>query len=330
MKTKLLTTVAVLAAWTTIAPSANAALIAWDATFFNDVALNPADYASFQSSINTTLNYYTTNWEVPNAITVKIEFHATNTGLGAAATFRQEVQYQDYRNALAATGTSLNDMTAIAFLPNSAANPVNSHGQLNTTLPLLRALGFPEGDRSLIGAPWDASLGLNVTLMQLDRSGPVNPALYDLQQVTYHELNEVLGFTSRLNGVPNTPGPGPSGPIQPADLFRYENSGVRSWNTDPAALQPYFSINNGVTKLAEFDVDDVADRQDFNGTFNGSPFFSVQDAFSTPGLRLDNALAERTFLDVIGYNAVPEPGSAVLLVMGTLTLITRRRKARSA
>ena len=303
-------------------PSANAALISWSPTFFNDVGLSVGDFTTFQSSINTALNFYSTSFASPNPLTITVEFHAGNTGLGTTATYYNDVAYQDYRNALAATGTSLDDATALLFLPNTASNPVNSNTMLHTTLPLLRALGFAEGN---LVVPWDASVTLNVGLMALDRSGPVNPALYDLIQITYHELNEVLGFTSALNGVPNIPITVPSGPIDTADLFRYKGIGSRSFTSDVNEAA-YLSINNGLTLLANFNTGDGGDRQDFNGLPNPS----VQDAFSTPGIRLDNALAERTFLDVIGYNPVPEPGSAALLVIGALTLITRRRKARSA
>ena len=318
MKNALLSTVAVLAAWTTIAPSANAAPITWSPTFFNDIGLSAGDFTTFQSSLNSVLSFYSTNFASPNALTITVEFHAGNTGLGTAATYYNDIAYQDYRNALAATGTSLDDATALLFLPNTANNPVNSNTMLHTTLPLLRALGFAEGN---LAVPWDASINLNVGLMALDRSGPINPALYDLMQVTYHELNEVLGWTSGLNGVPNTPVTVPSGPIDAADLFRYNGVGSRSFTSDVNEAA-YLSIDNGLTSLANFNTQAPGDRQDFTGLPNPS----VQDSGSSPGLRLDNALAERTFLDVVGYNVVPEPSAALLALGGAFGLLVLRRR----
>ncbi|MEP2775236.1 MAG: NF038122 family metalloprotease [Luteolibacter sp.] len=298
--------------------------ISWDASYFNDVGLSASEFATFQDEINIALNYYSSNWQAPHAVTVKVDFRAVDFGLGTASTYGADIAYQDYYNALSSTGTSADDATALSFIPNSPNNPANGNLLINMSTPLLRAMGF---NYSPGGGDADATISLNTNLMALNRSGPVDPAKYDLRQVTYHELNEVLGFRSGLNGVANAPGPGPTGPIGPADLFRYDGVGSRSWSTDINELQPYFSIDNGVTKLAEFDIDDAGDRQDFDGMIDGFPAPSVQDAFSTPGIRLDQGVAEETFLDVIGYNrvVVPEPSTSALLALGGLVLLRRRR-----
>ena len=303
---------------------ASAAPVSWNASFVNDVGLSAADFAKFQASINTALNFYTSTYVAPNALTVNVEFRAGSTGLGTTTITYTGVGYQEYRNALAATGTSADDATALGFLPNIIANPVNGNQDMLLPLPLLRALGFAQGNNPGL----DASVVLNVGSMTLDRADPQAPGTYDLIQVTYHELNEVLGWTSALNGVPNNPVISPTGVIQAADLFRYRASGVRSFTSDPSEAA-YLSINGGVTGLANFNTDDGGDRQDFNGL----PAPSVQDAFSTADIRLDNGLAERTFLDVIGYNfnvaPVPEPGAITLFAVGGLVcIITRRRWTR--
>ena len=297
------------------AQSAFGGAISWNTTFFNDVGLNATDYGKFQSNVNTTLNYYTSTWSAHRAVTVTIEVHAGNTGLGTTTAYYSGKNYQDYRNALATTGTSANDAVALTFLPNTANNPVNSNTQMSLPLALQRALGF-----STPGVPWDASIVLNTTLMTLDRNDPMVPGTYDLQQVMYHELNEVLGFTSALNGVPNSPITVPSGSIQAADLFRYKASGTRSFTSDVNEAA-YLSINGGVTVLANFNTNQGGDRQDFNG----QPSPSVQDAFSTPNIRLDNGPAEVAFLDVIGYNQVPEPASLGLLMIAGIALVRRHR-----
>jgi hypothetical protein len=312
--------------------SANAAPILWDASFFNDAGLSASDYGKFQSTINSALNFYTSTYESPNPLTVKVEFHAGTTGLGTANTAFDMVPYLDYRNVLAATGTSADDATALSHLPNTGANPVNSNLNIEANLPLLRALGFTTQGNN--GGVKDASVTLNVNLMLLgglDRSGTLDPGNYDLLGVTYHELNEVLGFGSGLNGVANNPVTVPTAPVETADLYRYSAAGVRSYTSDPNILA-YFSIDGGNTSLANFNTNDQGDRQDFGD----SPNPRIQDAFGGAGARLENGLPERTFLDVIGYNyasvsPVPVPAT-VWLFTSALTIfgIIGRRRDRSA
>ena len=197
-------------------PSANAGLISWNATYFNDAGLSAGDYATFQSVVNSGLNYYSTAFSSPNAVTVDVQFHAGTTGLGTTSGFGIPVGYQDYRNALAGTGTSANDATALVFLPNTVNNPVNGSTSISVTPALGRALGLFGN----VAIPYDASMILNVNLMTLSRNVPQAPGTYDLTQVLYHELNEVLGFGSALNGT-TFGDPVPTGDIGPADLFRY-------------------------------------------------------------------------------------------------------------
>ena len=309
---------------TTAETSAQAAAISWNPVFFNDAGLSNADFSTFQSSVNNALNYYSSTFSSPDAVTVNVQFHAGNTGLGQTDLYLNTIPYLSYGNALANTGTSANDTTALASLPATVGNPANGNSFMVLTLPLLRALGFAQGNAMV---PYDASVTLNVGLMNLDRSAPANPSLYDLTQVVLHEANEVLGWTSALDGQPNSPITVPTGGVGPADLYRYSASGIRSFTTDPS--QPaYFSINSGVTNIANFNVLANGDFHDFSG----SPTISVQDAFSTPGTALNNSLAETTFLDVIGYNLnvspVPEPASWMMMIggFGFIGATMRRRK----
>lgn len=305
--------------------SANAGTISWDATYFNDAGLSAGDYATFQSVVNSGLDYYSSTFSSPNSITVAVQFHAGTTGLGTTSGFGVDVGYQDYRNALAATGNSANDALALTFLPNVVNNPVNGSSGVKVTPALGRALGLFGN----LAIPYDASMILNVNLMTLSRVGPMTPGSYDLTQVLDHELNEVLGFGSALNGT-TFGDPVPTGSIGPADLFRYNGLGSRSFNTS-LSDGPYLSIDGGATKLAEFNTAATGDRHDFNGTLNGSPSPSVQDAFSTSDVRLNNGVAEITALDVIGYNiiAVPEPATNALLAVGALTAFAIRKKVHS-
>ena len=281
-------------------------------------ALGVSDQALFQSGIESALAFYSSTLTTPAPLTVSILFKSVNTGLGESTTFINTVNYMDFRSALVTNAGSANDATALSFLPTGANNPVNNATDVTTSLPLLRALGFTEGDNF---GGLDATVKLNTTIMNLSRSGPQDLAKYDLMQVAWHEVNEVLGFTSALNGLMNGD-PFPTGFIGAADLYRYNGIGSRSFSTAASEVS-YLSIDGGATQLAFYNQQQGGDFQDFDGN---PPH--VQDAFSTPGLQLNNGIAELTALDVIGYNVVPEPGSICFLTVGFGLIVSRRWRRR--
>ena len=175
------------------------------------------------------------------------------------------------------------DFTAIALLPNSATNPVNGSSTINVKSANLRAVGLP-GDTS--GNP-DGITMVNTTITSPGNLGTTGE--YNLIPVVEHEIDEVLGLGSSLPNVDN-------GTIFPEDLFRYDQTGARTFDTT-STITAFFSINDA-NALAQFDNQN--DGGDF-GDWGVSP--EVQDAFATrhanPALGV-----ELTALDVIGYDRV--------------------------
>jgi hypothetical protein len=165
-------------------------------------------------------------------------------------------------------------------------------------LPLARTLGFsinpPPGQT-------DGTISLNTAVMNLSLNA-TNPAKYSLFATVCHEINEVLGFGSALNGL-NNGDPTPTGPVSPTDLFRYDAAGARSLTTDVNAAV-YFSLD-GATDLVRFNQHQGGDYQDYY-SFYGGQTPRVQDAFATAGASpVPNV--ELTMLDVIGYTRVVPP-----------------------
>ena len=158
--------------------------------------------------------------------------------------------------------------------------------------------------------------------MNLDRTS-TDLYKYDLMAVASHEIDEVLGLGSALNGLSNGTA-SPTGAVWGMDLYRYDQSGTRSFNATLSS-QAYFSINGGATDLAQFNQTAGGDFSDWYSTSPHTP--QVQDAFGTPG-STPNLGVELTALDVLGYDLQsPEPPTAMLVVAALVVFggLTRRR-----
>lgn len=228
---------------------------------------------------------------ISTPVTVTIDFASVSNGLGGSATYYNEEPYSKYRSDLThQKARSTYDNQALRSLPTTSANPVNGNANVNLTLPLLRATG--EAALGNTGSHVDSTVMLNTSIMNLSRTGPQDPAKYDLRQVAMHEIVEVLGAGGAGSGLL-------SNQVGSMDLFRYSSHGVRSYTTDPNA-KAYFSVNRGVTNRGYFNQDSGGDYGDWSSDLNKRP--QVQDAFSTPGLQLNLDTNEKIALDVVGYH----------------------------
>ncbi len=268
--------------------------------------------ATIEATINSVLQAYEKTFSDP--ITVKITFQETSNGLGQSSSYYNTgLPYATFRAALAADASTHYDAIALANLPGGTKNPVNGSGTIELTLPNGRALGFsgiaggydwnpPTGES-------DAVVYLNTSLMNLSRTS-IDPGKYDLVAVVEHEINEVLGLSSALDGATAGSAP-PTGDVDVLDLYRFDQNGVRSFNT-LLASQSYFSID-GTTRLARFNQDDSGDFHDWFSP--GTQIPRVQDAFATPSAT-PNMNVELIALDVIGYNLMIPKLSIAPVVAG--------------
>ena len=278
-----------------------------------DILINPILESSITSNPNAAkieagIDQAISNIEsfMANPITVSVDFGSMNTGLGQSSTLINDLSYSQYRSDLANNQIlSSNDSLALASLPVASTNPVNGNAAVVLTLPNLRAIG--ETALGNKGGGFDSTIRLNLSDMNLSRTGPQDPTKYDLQAVTTHEIDEVLGIGgtgSRLSASGPTV---PTDPVGSLDLFRFaSSSGARSFTTSASATA-YFSINSGAKNLTTFNQNGSGDF----GDWATGPTPQVQDAFGTRSVDVNLGPNELTALDVIGYNlvAVPEPGS---------------------
>ena len=283
------------------------------------------------------------------------------TGAGQSSTNYTGVPYADYYSALAA---HTDNPTALASL-SSSGDPLGSqsNGEVAITPALATALGITDNGANTAGLEADG-----ITNCILGTSGCYNgvitisngggfyypsspgaapptppPYLVDFYWVVEHETDEVLGTVSCIGtsgGAPYDQCNTGFTDASAADLFRYSAAGVRSFLDTADGSSAYFSIDGGVTDIA-----------DYNNSPNGWDYgdwivvgnYLVQDAEVSPDASLDVSTdvgansnhypqPEIAVLDAIGFDlATPEPATFGLIGMGLAAfafLGARRRKKK--
>jgi hypothetical protein len=290
------------AAWTaavglcTASGRANLTIVpTWDSTITSD-----PNAAAIEASINSAIAVYSADFT--DNVTETITFKEMSSGLGESEWYYYTQSYSGYLSALNSHKTTATDTAVLAHLPSGSANPVNSSTSINLQDPLARALGF---SAPTPGGATDGTVLLNTSIMNLSAPFTQNSGRYSLFSTVSHEIDECLGIASALSGLSNGAA-APTGAIFPEDLFRYDSSGNRSFNTT-ATTAAYFSVD-GTTDLARYNQEQGGDFNDWYSYFGGvTP--QVQDAYATPG-KSPTLGVELTVLDALGYTpAVTTPAS---------------------
>ena len=265
---------------TTVTSHAGAGLLIVP-TFDTTITSDP-NAATIEATINNVIGEYEAVFTDP--ITIYITFQEMTTGLGQSSTYLTSLPYSTVRSQLVSGASTNNDTTAISHLPNASADPVLTHANVWVTVANALALNHSSGS-TVVGG----TISLNTSICNITRT-TIDPSKYDLAAVSAHEIDEVLGLGSALGSSFTD--------IRMQDLFRYDQTGARSFTTSPTELS-YFSLD-GTTDLTQFNQS--GGGSDY-GDWASSSTQRVQDAFGTPGTTVDPGV-EFIALDVQGYHYV--------------------------
>ena len=293
-----------------------------NATFDSSITNNPNALA-IQSRITAAVSIFENLFSDPITVPILFRYSASDADgspLGHAVSDSisaiYPIPWNTYISALRVHATSGNDTRANASLPATAlsanVDPSGANGRaigLNTP-PGVSANGNVGSGPDFI---YDGVITLNSSdPFQFTR--PVNSGNYDAQRSTEHEIDEVLGLGSHLNGGGRD--------LEPQDLFSWSSSGTRNLTSSGTR---YFSIDSGTTDIIDFNQDPSGDFGDWLSPPCPQPEPHVQNAFGCAGQSSDVSAGspEGISLDVIGYNlATPAPtGSASLVNISTRGLV---------
>ena len=254
------------------------------ATFDSSITTNP-NAVALENAIATAIADYPATFS--DNINVAITFKTMSSGLGQSSTaYFPNYPYATFLSALKSTSSSADDSTAYSLLPDSSTNPVNGSSALGIKTANLRAVGLAAS------ASPDGTISINTMLTS--PGSPGTSGQYDMISVLQHEIDEVLGTGSVLPS---------SGAPFPADLFRYNGSGARSFAVSPSA--PAFLSLDGTTRIVQFN--NVNNGGDAGDWISNAPA-QVQDAFATAGSHPRLGTSEIVNLDVVGYDRVGANG----------------------
>ena len=298
--------------------------------------------AQIQNAFNTIANDYAKSFTSPVTVNVGVSWGKVagsalpSTAVGASSNnIYGYFSYSQVKSYLTRSSQSNPSNTSLATaLRNMPATLTSGPASFAVTSANAKALGLISATQS---SP-DAYIGFagSASNYAFSPSG-TTASVYDFQAVAAHELAEVLGRISGVDGGKWR---------SPLDLFRYSAPGALSYNYNQAA---YFSIDGGRTRLASFNNSSSGgDRGDW---LTMSTSRDVSDAFIAKGQRKNLTAVDLTALDVLGWGGynlgnsgaspqtpafylisgpgVPEPATWAMMIGGfALVGAVSRRRAR--
>ncbi|NCA11360.1 PEP-CTERM sorting domain-containing protein [bacterium] len=314
---------------------------------------NPGQYTSVINGFAAAGNYWASQFNDDVTVNIDIDYPALSAGtLGQAGSDSIASSYSQVRTALTNDRKSAADATAVAnlpagsglsFLTNNAATGnlvIDNNGSANnTTLDVNRANAKALGLLAGAAAGRDAAISFSSNYSwDFDRSNGITPGTYDFVGVAMHEIGHALGFVSGVDTVDYFSRPnGPEAPLaldgyrvfSVLDLYRRgsRNGGGLDFAVGGSGTStPYFSIDGGTTALGQFSTGAFSGDGRQASHWKDNAGLGLLDPTLASGELAAVTPLDLLAMDVIGWNAVPEPSAVALAVAGlTMAVILRRR-----
>lgn len=284
-------------------------------------SLGAANAYSVQQGFATAGQFFQNTFTDP--ITINVGVYWGNAGGFAGDGFAASIStgysstYTNIRSALFNDKTTAADNTSFTSGTVAAADPFGA--LTNLTRANAKAIGLVAAN----DAPVDGKINFGSNTFSLFTLDPTNRAVagkYDFIGVVEHELSEVMGRISWLDV--------PSKGNYLMDLFRYTGPGARNTSIGAGVSGVKFSYDNGTNLFTEFNAKPGGDPNDWATNNVIDSFNAYVDLPDSKGSLLPVSTTDKTVMDVIGYDLVPEPTVAALLGIGALAIVTRVRSRR--
>ncbi|HLP77420.1 MAG TPA: NF038122 family metalloprotease [Candidatus Paceibacterota bacterium] len=286
-----------------------------------------------------------------NNVTVNIQIGyaalAANV-IGETSSSLADYTYAQTVQALGNLRTSADDYTAYANLQsgngytriiNHTSNSPNGANSATPYLDTMNRVGISSANAKVLGlVPQDSSIDATIRFssnfsFDFNHAGPINPGQMDFVGVAAHEIGHALGFISGVDDIDYLNGTYADNAFSSdlLDLFRYSplSLSMSPGATDYAAdtRGKYFSLDGGTTAIAEFSTGVNFGDGSQASHWKDSLGIGIMDPTAGYGEKLDISAIDLRAMDALGYQIVPEPGSAAMLTVGfTLMAMFRRRK----
>jgi hypothetical protein len=281
------------------------------ANFVTDFGSNAA---AAEAAWIAAAHVFTTNFSDNITVNITVNAVAGTSVFGQSTTFLNSFSYSTLYSAVVNDVKTAADATATG--PGGSVtqtDPVSGTHTWWTSTAEAKALGLIPNNTNTDGTTTFGA-GNPFTF-----SGPITAGTADFQGVAAHEISEVLGRLGLCGGTIGTA----TNSHSLIDLFSYSGAGTRVLGNGGGAN---FSIDNGTTLLKSYNnaSSNGLDCRDWapgtNDAFN---------QFANSGVTNPVSGVDLQEMDVIGYDRVPEPSTAILLVSALIAVGVLHRRIKA-